>query len=77
MLPGGPYAVSADSSGGPELVSVPVSPTAASTVAVSTGGGELQVKPPAAGGRPATARDPGRVAGGTGNHAPVLEDGRG
>jgi DUF4097 and DUF4098 domain-containing protein YvlB len=50
VLPGGPYAVRADSSGGPQLVSVPVSPTAASTVAVSTSGGELQVKPPAGGG---------------------------
>lgn len=50
VLPGGPYAVRADSAGGPELVSVPVSATAASTVAVRTGGGELQVKP-AAGGR--------------------------
>ena len=49
VLPGGPYAVSAESGGGPELVSVPVNPTAASTVVVSTSGGELQVKPPAAG----------------------------
>jgi len=49
VLPGGPYAVSAESAGGPELVSVPVSPTSASIIAVSTGGGELQVKPPAAG----------------------------
>jgi DUF4097 and DUF4098 domain-containing protein YvlB len=48
VLPGGPYAVSAESAGGPELVSVPVSPRAASTIAVSTGGGELQVKPPGA-----------------------------
>jgi hypothetical protein len=31
-------------------VSVPVSPKAASTISVSTSGGELQVKPPAAGG---------------------------
>jgi Putative adhesin len=49
VLPGGPYAVSAESAGGPELVSVPVNPRAASTVVVSTSGGELQVKPPAAG----------------------------
>jgi hypothetical protein len=49
VLPGGPYAVSADSGGGPELVSVPVSPAASSAVSVSTGGGELQVKPPTAG----------------------------
>jgi len=47
VLPGGPYAVTAESADGPELVSVPVSPTAASTITVSTGGGELQVKPPA------------------------------
>jgi DUF4097 and DUF4098 domain-containing protein YvlB len=49
VLPGGPYDVSAQSAGGPELVSVPVSPSASSIIAVSTGGGELQVKPPAAG----------------------------
>ena len=74
VLPGGPYAVRADSSGGPQLVSVPVSPTAASTVAVSTGGGELQVKPSAAGssGRlsPVTGSRAGR-----GKHAPVRDDG--
>ena len=50
VLPGGPYAVTAQSGGGPVLVSVPVSSTAPSTIAVSTSGGELQVKPPAAGG---------------------------
>ena len=49
LLPGGPYAVSAQSFSGPELVSVPTSLTAARTISVSTGGGELQVKPPAAG----------------------------
>jgi DUF4097 and DUF4098 domain-containing protein YvlB len=49
VLPGGPYAVNAESFGGPELVSVPVSPSASSTISVSTGGGELQVKPPALG----------------------------
>jgi hypothetical protein len=46
VLPGGPYAVSAQSLGGPVDVSVPVSMTAASTISVSTQGGELQVKPP-------------------------------
>ena len=49
VLPGGPYAVSAQSLGGPVDVSVPVSQTAARTVSVSTTGGELQVKPPAGG----------------------------
>lgn len=49
VLPGGPYAVTAQSAGGPELVSVPVDPASARTVSVSTSGGELQVKPPAAG----------------------------
>jgi DUF4097 and DUF4098 domain-containing protein YvlB len=49
VLPGGPYAVNAESAGGPELVSVPVSPAASSIISVSTSGGELQVKPPAAG----------------------------
>jgi DUF4097 and DUF4098 domain-containing protein YvlB len=49
VLPGGPYAVTADSAGGSEVVSVPVSLTAPRTVSVSTSGGELQVKPPAAG----------------------------
>ena len=49
VLPGGPYDVNAQSENGPELVSVPVSPAAARIVSVSTSGGELQVKPPAAG----------------------------
>jgi hypothetical protein len=49
VLPGGPYAVSAGASGGPIDVSVPVSATAARSVSVNSGGGELQVKPPAAG----------------------------
>jgi hypothetical protein len=46
VLPGGPYTVSAQSGGGSADVSVPVSQTAASTVTVSTQGGELQVKSP-------------------------------
>jgi hypothetical protein len=50
VLPGGPYAVSAESFGGPVLVSVPVSATSARMISVSTDGGELQVKPAAAGG---------------------------
>lgn len=49
VLPGGPYAVTAQSADGPELVSVPVDPASARTISVSTAGGELQVKPPAAG----------------------------
>jgi hypothetical protein len=49
VLPGGPYTVNANAANGPELVSVPVSPTAASTISVSTSGAELQVKPPAGG----------------------------
>lgn len=44
-LPGGPYRVIARSYSGPEVVNVPVSPTAADTVEVSTGGGSLQVSP--------------------------------
>jgi hypothetical protein len=44
-LPGGPYAVTAESFGGPEQVTVPTSPSAASTVAVSTNGGQLQITP--------------------------------
>jgi hypothetical protein len=49
VLPGGPYAVSVESFGGPVDVSVPVSAKATRTVSVSSGGGELQVKPSAAG----------------------------
>jgi hypothetical protein len=44
-LPGGPYAVTAESFGGPEQVTVGTSPSAASTVAVSTDGGQLQIMP--------------------------------
>jgi DUF4097 and DUF4098 domain-containing protein YvlB len=47
VLPGGPYQVSDESGGGPVDVSVPVSPVAAHLIVISTGGGELQVKPPA------------------------------
>ena len=49
VLPGGPYDVNAQAGGGPQLVSVPVDPTAQSSISVTTSGGELQVKPPAAG----------------------------
>lgn len=44
-LPGGPYAVTAESFGGPEQVTVPTSPSAASTVSVITDGGGLRITP--------------------------------
>ncbi len=53
-LPGGPYAVTAQSFGGPEQVTVPTSSSAASTVSVSTDGGQLQVVPSRAGDAPAS-----------------------
>jgi hypothetical protein len=53
QLPGGPYAVTADSAGGPQQVTVPASATAASTVTVSTDGGRLQITPPGPSGAPA------------------------
>ena len=57
-LPGGPYAVTAQTFGGPELVTVPTSPSATSTVSVSTDDGQLQVTPPGQG-DPGQASDPG------------------
>jgi hypothetical protein len=48
-LPGGPYAVTAESFGGAEQVTVPASPAAASTVSVSTDGGDLLISPPGSG----------------------------
>jgi hypothetical protein len=45
LLPGGPYAVNADSSGGPQSVTVPVSPASPRLITVSTDGGGLQVRP--------------------------------
>jgi hypothetical protein len=44
-VPGGPYAVTADSSGSPQSVSVATSPGAASSISVSTEGGNLQIGP--------------------------------
>lgn len=44
-LPGGPYAVTADSDGGPEMVSIATSTTASRSVTVTTGGGSLVIAP--------------------------------
>jgi hypothetical protein len=45
VLPGGPYLVNADSAGGPQTVTVPVSPTSGHVITISTSDGQLQVKP--------------------------------
>jgi hypothetical protein len=42
-VPGGPYALTSDSDGGPETVTVATSPSASRTLAVTSGGGLLQV----------------------------------
>jgi hypothetical protein len=42
-VPGGPYAVFADSDGGPESVNVPVAATAPRSITITTGGGSLEI----------------------------------
>jgi hypothetical protein len=54
LVPGGPYALTADSGGGTEGVAIPTSPTAKSTLTVITGGGTLFIVP--ASGSPAGVR---------------------
>jgi hypothetical protein len=49
LVPGGPYAVTADSGGGTEGVTIPTSPTAKSTLTVITGGNALFIVPPSGG----------------------------
>lgn len=44
-VPGGPYALTADSEGGPESVSIATSPTAPRSITISTSGGPLQIAP--------------------------------
>jgi len=51
-VPGGPYALAADSGGGPESVGIATDPAAPRLITVSSGGGPLQIEPPADG--PAT-----------------------
>jgi hypothetical protein len=53
LIPGGPYALTADSVGAPEAVGIPTSPAAKSTLTVTTAGGALVIEPP--GGDPSTA----------------------
>jgi hypothetical protein len=45
LVPGGPYAVTADSDGSTDSVSVPASPGASRSISVSTNGGDLQIGP--------------------------------
>ena len=44
-VPGGPYAVAADSNGGPQSVTIATDPDARPTLAVTSGGGTLQIEP--------------------------------
>lgn len=44
-VPGGPYALTADSDGGPELIGIATDPAARPSIAISTGGGPLQLEP--------------------------------
>ncbi|MCW2932562.1 MAG: hypothetical protein JWM19_3524 [Actinomycetia bacterium] len=48
VVPGGPYAVTADSGGGPEAMGIPTSPAAHSSLTVTTGGGSLAILPASA-----------------------------
>jgi hypothetical protein len=45
VIPGGPYALRADSDGGPMFVRIATDPAARSSITISTGGGPLQVDP--------------------------------
>jgi len=44
-VPGGPYAVTADSGGGPESLEIATDPAARPALTVSTGGGPLRIEP--------------------------------
>jgi len=44
-VPGGPYAVTADSGGGPESLDIATDPAARPTLTVSSGGGPLRIEP--------------------------------
>jgi hypothetical protein len=44
-VPGGPYALTAYSDSGPELVRIATDPAASRSITVSTGGGQLQIEP--------------------------------
>lgn len=44
-VPGGPYAVTASSDGGPQSVGIATSSTAARSITVTTGGGQLLIQP--------------------------------
>jgi hypothetical protein len=52
LIPGGPYAVTADSGGANEVVKIPTSASARATLTVTTGGGPLVIEPASDGGQP-------------------------
>jgi hypothetical protein len=54
-VPGGPYALAAESDGGPQVIDITTDPTAQRSLAVTTGGGPLQIEP-------ATGRAPARLS---------------
>jgi len=49
VMPGGPYALTADSGGGPQQVGIATDPAASRSINVSTDGGPLQIIPNAGG----------------------------
>jgi hypothetical protein len=46
-VPGGPYALTADSDGGPEIIQIATDPAARRSLRITSGGGPLQVEPAA------------------------------
>jgi hypothetical protein len=44
-VPGGPYLLTADTDGGPELVGIATDPAARPAITITTGGGQLQIEP--------------------------------
>jgi hypothetical protein len=44
-VPGGPYALTADSGGGPQTVGIATSPAASRSLTVTTGDGALVIEP--------------------------------
>jgi hypothetical protein len=49
LVPGGPYALTADSGGSPRVVGIPTSPAATSILTVTTGGNALVIQPSSSG----------------------------
>jgi hypothetical protein len=61
-VPGGPFALTTDSGGGPQSVGIAISPAASRSINISTEGGPLFVQPVEAGGPPSQPAKPAQPA---------------